>query len=420
MAHPIILPRQGQSVESCIITEWHKKVGDPVKVGDVLFSYETDKASFEETAKEDGTLIAVFFDADDDVPVLTTVGAIGSPGEDVSGLMPGGGAPAAAPEAPAAEAKPAAPEAPAAPVAAAPAAPLSAGVSPRARATAQRLGLDPALASGTGPNGRVIERDIFAARDAAPAVQAAREVPAFAPAAAAPVGGMAYEEVKLSKVRKVTARAMHESLAGMAQITHQSSFDATQMLALRARFKAAPEELGLGGITINDMILFAVSRVLKRHPDLNAHYMGETMRLFRHAHLGIAVDTPRGLLVPTLFDADTKSLAQVSREAKQLGKDAQGGSINPDILSAGGFTVTNLGALGIEMFTPIINPPQVAILGVNCAVDRVRVVDGQVTAYPAMGLSLTYDHRAVDGAPASRFLRDLVAALENIGILIAD
>ena len=113
-------------------------------------------------------------------------------------------------------------------------------------------------------------------------------------------------------------------------------------------------------------------------------------------------------------------MAQVSREARQLGKDAQGGSINPDILSAGSFTVSNLGALGIEMFTPIINPPQVAILGVNCTVDRVRVVDGQVTVYPAMGLSLTYDHRAVDGAPASRFLKDLAKALENIDILIAD
>ena len=419
MAHPIILPRQGQSVESCIITEWHKKVGDPVKAGDVLFSYETDKASFEEVAKEEGTLIAVFFQADEDVPVLTTVGAIGSPGEDVSALAPDGAAPAEALAQPA-EA-PAAPVAPAAPAAPVPSGPAT-GISPRARATAQRLGIDSALATGSGPNGRVIERDIFAARDRAPvaAVQAAPEAAAAPATPAASVGGMAYEEVKLSKVRRVTAKAMQESLAGMAQLTHQTSFDASQMLALRARFKAAPEALGLGGITLNDMILFAVSRVLKRHPDLNAHHMGDTMRLFRHVHLGIAVDTPRGLLVPTLFDADTKSLAQISREAKQVGKDAQGGSINPDILSAGSFTVSNLGALGIEMFTPIINPPQVGILGVNCAVDRVRVVDGQITAYPAMGLSLTYDHRAVDGAPASRFLKDLVGALENIGILLAD
>ena len=212
---------------------------------------------------------------------------------------------------------------------------------------------------------------------------------------------------------------MHDSLSQMAQLTHHTSFDASQMLAL-GPVQGAARGAGPSGITLNDMILFAVSRVLKRHPDLNAHYMGETMRLFEHTHLGIAVDTPRGLLVPTLFDADTKSLSQISREAKALGKACQSGSISPDILSAGSFTVSNLGALGIELFTPIINPPQVGILGVNCAVDRVRVVDGQVTAYPAMGLSLTYDHRAVDGAPASRFLKDLAGALENIGILLAD
>ena len=183
MAHPIVLPRQGQSVESCIITQWSKKVGDPVKVGDILFSYETDKASFEEPAKEDGTLLAIFFEADEDVPVLTTVGVIGNPGEDFSDLKPDGAA-AAAP-APAAEEKPAAqaPAAPAAAPAAVPAAALATGVSPRARATAARLGIDPALASGTGPQGRVIERDIFAARDQAPASQAvATEA---APAAAA-------------------------------------------------------------------------------------------------------------------------------------------------------------------------------------------------------------------------------------------
>ena len=416
MAHPIVLPRQGQSVESCIITQWHKKVGDPVKVDELLFSYETDKASFEEHAKEEGTLLAIFFEADADVPVLTNVGVIGNPGEDFSALKPDS---AEAAPAPAAE-QPAAPApAASAPVVESPApaaAALSTGVSPRARATAARLGIDPASATGTGPQGRVIERDIFAARDQVGEVVPAPAAAASVAAAAAP----AYEDVKLSKVRKVIAKAMQESLASMAQLTHHTSFDASGMLALRAKFKAAPEELELSGITLNDMILFAVSRVLKRHPEMNAHLLGDSMRLFKNAHLGIAVDTPRGLLVPTLFDADSKSLAQISREAKQLGKDAQSGSINPDILSAGSFTISNLGVLGIESFTPIINPPQVAILGVCCAVDRVRMVDGQVTVYPAMGLSLTYDHRAVDGAPASRFLKDLAVSLENIGILLAD
>ncbi len=213
---------------------------------------------------------------------------------------------------------------------------------------------------------------------------------------------------------------MQESLSTMAQLTHNSSFDATRLLALRARFKAAPAELGLNGITVNDLILFAVSRVLGRHPDLNAHFLGDRIRLFDRVHLGMAVDTPRGLMVPSLFDADTKSLLGISGDAKDLISAAQSGGINPDLLTGGTFTVSNLGTLGIESFTPIINPPQVAILGVDCVIERVRTVNGQITAYPAMGLSLTYDHRAVDGAPASRFLRDLCAALEHIDVLLAD
>ena len=413
MAHPVILSRQGQSVESCIITEWFKKAGEPVKEGDVLFSYETDKASFEETAKQEGTLLAVFFQADDDVPVLTTVAVIGTPGEDVSGFGPEGGATAAAVAAPAIAAAPA----PVQPAKAEPAdAAKAVGVSPRARMTAARIGVDPALAIPTGPNGRVIERDVFAARDRLPA-----EAPQAAAEAAPAVPGIrTFTEAKLSNIRKVIAKTMQESLSGMAQLTHNSSFDAARLLAQRARFKAAPAELGLNGITINDLILFAVSRVLRRHPDLNAHFLGDRIRRYDHVHLGIATDTPRGLMVPSLYDADTKSLSGISRDAKALAAAAQSGSISPDLLTEGSFTVSNLGALGIESFTPIINPPQVAILGVDCVVERVRTVNGQLTAYPAMGLSLTYDHRAVDGAPASRFLKDLCTALEHIDVLLAD
>ncbi|NLE20862.1 MAG: 2-oxo acid dehydrogenase subunit E2 [Clostridiales bacterium] len=423
MAHPVILPRQGQSVESCIITQWHKQVGDSVKEGDVLFSYETDKASFDETAKAGGTLLAVFFQEDDDVPVLTTVAVIGEKGEDVSAFGPAGGGEApppmpgkeAAPEAPA----PAAQEQPREP-APAPAAAAQAGVSPRARMTAQRLGVDPAAASPTGPHGRVIERDVFLAAQAGtqPQPAAAASAPAAQAPAAAP-GVRGYRENKLSNIRRVIAKTMHESLSSMAQLTHNSSFDATALLALRARFKAAPEALGVGGVTVNDLLLFAVSRTLMRHPDLNAHFLGDRIRQYDHVHLGVAVDTPRGLMVPSLYDADTKGLLQISGEAKSLAAAAQAGSINPDLLTEGSFTVSNLGALGIESFTPIINPPQVAILGVDCVVERVRTVNGQLAAYPAMGLSLTYDHRAVDGAPASRFLKDLVSALENIDVLLA-
>jgi pyruvate dehydrogenase E2 component (dihydrolipoamide acetyltransferase) len=428
MAQPVILPRQGQSVESCIITQWHKNEGDAVKTGDVLFSYETDKASFDETAKADGVLLAVFFHADDDVPVLSTVAVIGNPGEDVSALRPGG-VPEQAEEKPAQKTA-AQPEPSVAPIEKREAA----GVSPRARATADRLGMDPRDAAPSGPNGRVIERDVFLARDAAlirhgqaqapsqasqPAqAQAPTAQPAPAPAAQGEPQAE-YVETKLTNIRRVIARAMKESLAAMAQLTHHSSFDATRLLALRARFKAAPQALGVSGVNLNDLVLFAVSRTLKNHPALNAHFLEDRTREFRHVNLGIAVDTPRGLLVPTLFSADTKSFAQVSREAKELAQAAVTGGINPDLLTGGTFTVSNLGALGVEMFTPIINPPQAAILGVCNLIERVRTVNGQVTAYPAMGLSLTYDHRAVDGAPASRFLKDLCEALEQIDLLIA-
>ena len=426
MAYPVILPRQGQSVESCIITQWFKKVGDPVKQGEVLFSYETDKASFEETAKAEGTLLAVLYAEDDDVPVLTAVAVIGSPGEDIAGLVANGPADqkTPAPAAPEKETESAGPT----PEAAVPAgmgakapsyAEAASGISPRARMTARRLGIDPAAADPTGPQGRIIERDIFTLREQAPKIAA---VDAAMPAAAMPVasGEITYMDSKLSNIRRVIAKTMQESLSSMAQLTHHSSFDATLLLALRARFKAAPADLNLSAVTLNDLILFAVSRTLMRHRDLNAHFLGDRIRHFDHAHLGMAVDTPRGLMVPTLFDSDLKSIRQISQEAKELSASVQAGSINPDLLSGGTFTVTNLGSLGIELFTPIINPPQVAILGVDCVIERVRTVNGALTAYPAMGLSLTYDHRAVDGAPASRFLRDLVTALEQIDILLLD
>ena len=421
MATPVIMPRQGQSVESCIITEWKKKVGDQVSVGDVLFSYETDKSTFEEQAKVDGTLLAVFYNADDDVPVLLNVAVIGNPGESFAEFAPEGAAAAA----PAAQA-----EATVAPVVeTAPAAQATAaraeGVSPRAKNAAEKLGVDPAQAAPTGPHGRVIERDVLAlAKEnrfgGEASAQSVVATPATAKAAEAPaaVNALDYDEIKLPNLRRMIAKTMHDSLAEMAQLTHNTSFDATKVLAFRESLKSAPETLDLPKVTINDIILFAVSRVLTKHEGLNAHMMGDKIRYFKHVNLGIAVDTPRGLLVPTLFAAETKTLGQIAAESKVLAKSAIDGSINPDLLQGGTFTISNLGLYGIESFTPVINPPQVALLGVNCITERVRTVEGQITTYPAMGLSLTYDHRAVDGAPASRFLKDLVTALEHFDLLL--
>ncbi len=424
MATPVMMPRQGQSVESCIITEWKKKVGDEVHVGDVLFSYETDKSTFEEAAKVDGTLLAVFFQAEDDVPVLLNVAVIGKPGESFAEFAPDGAAPAKAESA----------TAPVSAEAAKPAAQATAerveGVSPRAKAAANQLGVDPAAAVPTGPQGRVIERDVLALAQESRtgsglggrqnASDAASIGVIEAPAAKAPVApaNIEYDEIKMPNLRRVIAKTMHESLSEMAQLTHNTSFDATRILAFRERIKSAPEGMELPKITINDIILFAASRVLMKHEALNAHCLGDKMRFFHHAHLGIAVDTPRGLLVPTLFNADIKSLGQIASESKQLSKAAQDGSINPDLLQGGTFTVSNVGIYGVESFTPVINPPQVALLGVCCITERLRTVNGQITTYPAMGLSLTYDHRAVDGAPASRFLKDLVTALEQFDLLL--
>lgn len=430
MATAVIMPRQGQSVESCIIGEWFKKVGDPVQEGDILFSYETDKSSFEEPAKQAGTLLAIFYGADDDVPCLTTVGVIGEPGESYAEFAPdqaAGTAEAPGMEAPAAKA-------PAAAAVAAPAVQAEGsalrGVSPRARNAAERLHVDPAQAQPTGPNGRVIERDIKALAQASRtgtglggrvtvADQAAAAAAPAAQAAPAVQGAdTEYQDVKLPNIRKVIAKSMFQSLSTMAQLTHTTSFDATCIMNFRKGLKAAPEQLQVPNITLNDIILFAASRVLPKHPDLNAHFLEDKMRYFRHVNLGIAVDTPRGLMVPTLMRAEEKSLKEIAAEAKALAAACQDGSINPDLLQGASFTVSNLGTLGIEHFTPVINPPQTGILGVDCIVERVRTVDGQITVYPAMGLSLTYDHRALDGAPASRFLQDMRAALENFQALL--
>ncbi len=442
MAVGVIMPRQGQSVESCII-ELRVKEGDKVNAGDILFGYETDKASFEEESPAAGTVLKLLVNDGDDVPCLDTVLVIGEPGEDISALVPGGSAPAAVKEEAMTEA------APAASAAAPAAAPVSTAtadsglkISPRAKNEAERQNLDLSKAVPTGPNGRIIERDVMvlaekgykvtaaAALDYAGgkegtglggAVTTADLYAADAPVAAAPVAIPAaeYTDVKLPNIRKVIAKSMHASLAELAQLTNHTSFDATAILAFRERVKQNAEKLGLPNITLNDIILYAVSRTLKKHPDLNAHFLGDTMRQFSHVNLGMAVDTERGLLVPTLFSADTLSLSEISVKAKELAAGAQSGRISPDLLSGGTFTISNLGAMGIEMFTPIINPPQTGILGVCSVVYRQKKVGDSFVTYPAMGLSLTYDHRGVDGAPASRFLKDLCMALESFDILLA-
>ncbi|HHU49602.1 MAG: dihydrolipoamide acetyltransferase family protein [Caldicoprobacterales bacterium] len=465
MAEPIIMPKQGQSVESCIISQWHKKKGDKVSKGDILFSYETDKASFDEEAPVDGILLDVFFEEGDDVPCLLNVCVIGQEGESTEEFRPKSeeeetavqeedtgkvtSEDVAADVSQATEVQTAETAAVTQPMDAA-----DVKISPRARNLAEKLGVDIRYASPTGPYGRIIEQDVVALRDSGhmltPAAQAAAasgmasgitgtglggrittsdlKVPAVAGETTTAQPGLssedwlvlnpAFEEVKVPNIRKVIAKAMHQSLATTAQLTLNTTFDATELLAYRKKLKEAKDRMGLENITINDMIMFAVSRTLLNHRDLNAHFLGDTVRYFSNVNLGCAVDTDRGLMVPTIFGADRLSLNELSLRAKQLAAECKAGSINPDLLQNGSFTVTNLGTLDIESFTPVLNPPQTGILGVNNIVQRVREVDGDYEFYPAMGLSLTFDHRAVDGAPAARFLKELKINLENFSVLL--
>ena len=419
MAIAVIMPRQGQSVESCVITSWGKKVGDEVKVGDVLFSYETDKSSFDEEATVEGTLLAIFKEEGEDVPCLENVCVIGKPGEDFSEFVPAQeAAPAAA--APVEETKVAAPAA--APVAST----AQAGgekISPRARMLADKTDVDLSKVVPTGPEGRIIERDVQTALDQGllkgASTAAVAPAASVAPVAAATVDASEFEDVKLSNVRKVIAKSMHASLANSAQLTLNASFDATKIMAYRASLKNGAEALGLANITLNDIVLFAVSRTLLKHKDLNAHFLDDKIRYFKHVNLGIAVDTERGLLVPTLPLSETLSLNEMACQSKALITEAQGGKISPDKLSGASFTVTNLGSMGIESFTPVINPPQTGILGVCTIVNRTKKTPNGDVTYPAMGLSLTFDHRAIDGAPAAKFLKDLCANLEHFDLLLA-
>ena len=404
-AQAVIMPKAGITVESCIIGEWLKQIGDDVKIGDVLFTYETDKASFECESTAEGKLLAIFFEEGDEVPCMENVCAVGPEGEPTDCLKPGA-APAAVEVV--AEAAPAAAEA------AAPAAVAVDGapVSPRAAKLAKAAGVDASLAVGTGPNGRIVEKDVQKLIDsgvAAPKAQAA------APAAAE----AEYEDVKFSGIRRAIAKSMTTSLSTMAQLTHTTSFDASNILAYRKMLKAAGGEYA--GITLGDIILYAVSRTLLNHPDLNANMLDDnSIRLFKQVNLGVAVDTPRGLMVPTIFGADKMSLLEISKAVKELAAQCRDGGINPDMLSGGSFTVSNLGNMGVESFTPVINPPQTGILGVCGTVDRVRkAADGSIELYPAMGLSLTYDHRAVDGTPAAKFQKELCSNLENFTTLLA-
>lgn len=460
------MPKQGQSVESCIVTEFKKKVGDKVAVGDVLFSYETDKASFDEDAKVEGTVLACFFNDNDEIPCLTNVMVIGEPGESFSEYAPSGAGASAAsgaePTSPATEpanafAEPVArQDSPAIEVTAAatPGASASpatgtvaanAPVSPRARKLAAEKGVDTAQVAGTGPHGRIIERDVIAAKGS-PKSGLAKAMMADgglqAPVTGSGIGGMVkgsdlkvwkpthtgnlagegeeFKVEKMSNMRKLIAKSMYNSLQNTAQLTNMLGADARRVQVLRKKAKKALEEGRIdANITINDFVCYAVIKALKKFPKVNSHCLGDAMRIFNVVNLGCAVDTERGLIVPCVKHAEDLNIIGLSKALKKVAEDCKKGSVNPDLLSAEGasFTVSNLGGFGVEWFTPVINVPQSAILGVGTIVPRPKDLGAGVYAFvPYLGLSLTYDHRALDGGEATRFLKQVAVEIENLEV----
>ncbi len=475
MAEQIILPRQGQSVETCLILNWKKQEGDQVAEGEVLVEVETDKAAFEVESTTTGTLLKILHQEGEDVPVLSPLAIVGKPGEDIASLTAAAqaapGAPAAtAAQAAVATAQPATPEtaAQASPAGAADResatarpvsppvqtpSPRKTAISPRARRTAEKSGLttEQVLSSlpeqrGSGPGGRILERDVQqairrvgtpvheASAAAAPAMAgAAPAAPAAAapPAAVAPATGGAatpgaaadfpgpVREVPVKGIRKLIAERMHASLQQSAQYTLHASACAEALLAYRQKLKNSVEELGLQTITINDLLNYAVTRLLLRFPAVNSHFVGDRSLLFERVHLATAVDTPRGLMVPVIRNASLLSLKQITAEAARLRKACLENTVAPDELNGGTFTISNMGTLGIEGFTPVLNPPQVAILGVGSLQLRPVNREGEIVFERFMSLSLTANHQILDGAPAAVFLNQLCGALESFELLLA-
>jgi len=419
MATAVIMPKQGQSVETCIITKWFRKKGEKVTTGEILLSYETDKAAFDLESTIDGTLLEIFFNEGDEVPVLVNVAVIGTEGESTDSFKPGQVSviegvelrlrSALEVEGPTSLKK------------------RRTGVeveesevgkmffsshdekiriSPRAKRLAVDKGLNYSNLPGSGPNGRIITKDIQNVLSGTNTVKVIIDKDA-----------VEFIEKPLTNVRRLIAKAMHSSLQNSAQLTHHMSADVRHLLEARQKIKS---EISTGkavqDITLNDMICWCVIRALKRFPEANSHFLDDRIRTFRKVHFGFAVDTPRGLMVPVLKNADDLGLEGLSKELKSLADSCKKGNISPELIqsSAATFTVSNLGNYGVEMFTPVINLPQVGILGVCTIINRPASIGNNIFGFvPYIGLSLTYDHRAIDGGPATLFLKEIKEQIEG-------
>lgn len=428
MSTKVFMEALSPTMEEGRLVKWLKAEGDAVKSGDVLAEVETDKAVMELVARGDGILRKRLIPEGTTAAVSSLVGIIAGADEDISALLGGAAAPAAA--APAASAPaaaaPAATAATAAPSAAPAAAPVAAPASgrvtasPLARRIAGDAGLDIRSIQGSGPGGRIVKRDIEAAmqgqgaRAAAPAATAAAPAPSFRPAPS--FNGEAFRDEPLTQIRKTIAKRLSESIGPIPTFYLTAEFD----LSRAADLRSAAAELGDAfKVSFNDIILKAVATALTQHPEVNAHWLGDKIRYFNTVHLGMAVATDDGLIVPVIFDAQTKGMAQISAEAKVLAKKARERKLKPEEFTGSTFSVSNLGMMQIDQFTAIINPPEAAILAIGAIEDKVVVgADGGFEVKKKLRVTMSCDHRIIDGAVGAKFLQTLRRLIENPLLLV--
>ena len=450
--HTVVMPKLGDTMEEGKIVNWLKREGESVAKGDALAEIETEKVTIPVEAFSAGVLRKILVPAGESVPVgapIAYTGAADEPLPDGAGgaqpsaakaPSPGGQAqvapeqiaprPVAQPVSAEGHTRPQRPVPTGAPTSiaerpstngysapAADAAPDRIFISPIARRIAAEHGLDIAAIQGTGPNGRIIRDDVEAALTTQQQVPAAQPVPAAAPAVAS---GPDVRAVPLSNMRKTIARRLQQSMQTAPHFYLTVSVDATQLVALRVSVNdyAATQPQALK-VSVNDLIVKAVATAISRHPEVNVSYDNDRLLFKRRINIGVAVALEQGLIVPVVQDADKRGVLDIAREAKRLIDAARAGKLKPEEFQGGTFSISNLGMYDIESFTAVINPPESAILAVGAITPTAVVHQGQVAVRDMMKMTLSIDHRALDGATAARFLQELKLLLEQpLGMLL--
>ena len=411
MATKILMEALSPTMEEGRLVEWKKKEGDTVAAGDVLAEVETDKAVMDLVSRVGGTLLKQVIGAGTTVPVSALVGVIGKAGEDVAGLLGGqGGSGAVAPKSVATpavtSATPAAPTVPtssATPAStAASASPDRLKASPLARKVATDRGIDLRAIQGSGPEGRIVLRDLATAAPMAAS-------PASAPLAFRP-SGVAYTDVPLSQIRKTIAKRLATSIGPVPTFYLTAEVDMERAWEAREALKALGPE---GKVSFNDIVVKATALALRQHPACNAWWQDDRIRYWTEVHVSMAVAVEDGLITPVIRHADLKSLRQIAAESKDLAGRARERKLKPEEYTGGTFSVSNLGMFDIDQFTAIINPPEAGILAIGAIVEKPVVADGAVTVRRRMRVTLSCDHRVIDGATGAAFLKTLKTLLEN-------